>query len=328
MLKLKFLFNNEALAEMILENWRHDTDSGEMLKYFRISSNAVYPFKSDGRVCFLRFAPVSEKDPVQVTGELEFIEYLKRSGYNAPAVIPSVAGRLLEIVKTPWGEYEAAAFEGVPGRQLDGLEPDEAVICGYGRALGRLHRLSAGYSPKLHKRWSWRDALAWVLDILSGFPNEEAAVREAGLLEEFFSKLTAEDENYGLIHYDFELDNVFFEKEKLEYHIIDFDDAMYHWYAMDIEQALDSLTEDMALQEAKHFRKCFIEGYRSQFDFTDEMLALFPVFRRFANLYGYARIIRSTREIWENEPEWMRALRNHLEMLRERRATHFGKPIE
>ncbi len=327
MLKLRFLFNNETLAAMILENWKHDPDSGEMLKNFRISSNAVYPFKSDGRVCFLRFAPVSEKDPGQVAGELEFIEYLKQSGYNAPAVIPSTKGSLLEIVKTPWGEYEAAAFKGVPGRQLDGLEPDEAVICGYGRALGRLHRLSAGYSPKLHKRWSWQDALAWVLDVLSGFPNEEAAVREAGLLEEFFSKLPAEDKNYGLIHYDFETDNVFFEKEKLEYHIIDFDDAMYHWYAMDIDQALDSLTEDMEPMAAEHFRNSFIEGYRSQYDITDDMLALLPVFRRFANLYGYARILRSTCEAWENEPEWMRDLRRHLDMLRVKRSAGFGKPI-
>jgi len=327
MLKLKFLFNNEALTSMILGNWRHDPDSQELFKYFRISANAVYPLRIDGRLCFLRFAPVLEKSPEQVYGELEFIEYLKRSGYNAPAVIPSIKGRMLEVVKTPWGEYEAAVFEGVPGKQLEGLEPDEAIIFGYGRALGSLHKLSAGYCPKLHRRWSWRDALDWMRDELSGFPDEGPALKEVGLLEEFFSGLPADDKNYGLVHYDFETDNVFFEKEKLEYHVIDFDDAMYHWYVMDVGQALESLTDGMEPSEAGRFRSCFVEGYRSQFGLSDDMLALLPVFRRFADIYGYTRIVRAIQETWENEPEWMTDLRKHLEILRSKRSANFGKAL-
>lgn len=35
--------------------------------------------------------------------------------------------------------------------------------------------------------------------------------------------------------------NVFYDEETGSCNMIDFDDSMYHWYAMDIEQALDSL---------------------------------------------------------------------------------------
>lgn len=45
MLKLKYLFDNRDLAKMILENWDYDESSLKMFDYFRISSNAVYPFQ-------------------------------------------------------------------------------------------------------------------------------------------------------------------------------------------------------------------------------------------------------------------------------------------
>ncbi len=42
MLKLKYLFDNKDLAHMILNNWEYDYDNPDLLKHYRISSNAVY----------------------------------------------------------------------------------------------------------------------------------------------------------------------------------------------------------------------------------------------------------------------------------------------
>ena len=64
MLKLKYLFENFDLARKCMEFYECDMDSvDEMLRYFRISSNAIYPFrlKPDGRICFLRLSPAEEK---------------------------------------------------------------------------------------------------------------------------------------------------------------------------------------------------------------------------------------------------------------------------
>lgn len=49
MLKLKYLFQHNALAEMILKNWNYDPESLNMFQYYRISSNAVYPFRDQGK---------------------------------------------------------------------------------------------------------------------------------------------------------------------------------------------------------------------------------------------------------------------------------------
>jgi hypothetical protein len=72
MLKLKYLFNNVDLAEMLLKNWDFDEQSLDMLKYYRISSNAIYPFQSQGKTQFLRFSPKTEKCRENILAELDF----------------------------------------------------------------------------------------------------------------------------------------------------------------------------------------------------------------------------------------------------------------
>jgi len=57
------------------------------------------------------------------------------------------------------------------------------------------------------------------------------------------------------------------------------------------------------------------------------MLELLPVFRRYVNLYGYVRILRSVEEKWNNEPDWMINLRIKLENLLKKRKDTFTMPI-
>lgn len=327
MMKLKHLFNNEDLARMILSNWRYDSDSLDMFKYYRISSNAVYPFRENNNICFLRFAPISEKSLNNVFAELEFLQYLENSKYNAVEAVFSKKMNKLELVNTPWGEYIATVFKGVPGIQIDKTGFGEDIIFGYGESLGKLHRLSSEYSPKDHKRWSWKDVLEWTCNILTHFPNQALALKEVDILQDYLSKLPVSNKTFGLVHYDFETDNVFYDTETKRYYPIDFDDAMYHWYVMDIEQAINSFKDDIEQENYETAVKFFINGYRSQFDISDDMLSLMPVFRRFANLYGYARILYSTEEKLSNEPEWMINLRGYLEQLLKDRAIYFGENV-
>jgi len=74
-------------------------------------------------------------------------------------------------------------------------------------------------------------------------------------------------------------------------------------------------------------RDSFIKGYREEFSTTDDMLCQLPIFRRFADLYGYVRVLIATKEVWDNEPEWMVNLRIHLESVMKDRFKHFGNPI-
>ena len=327
MMKLKYLFDNRDLTYMILKNWDHDTDKPGILDNYRISANAVYPFIKEDEVFILRFSPVEERTADTILAELEFLEYLRSGGYPVPETLPSKNGNELELVNTPWGDYLAVVFKRVPGDALNRIEITDDVIYGYGKSLGRLHSLSQQYHPRRFKRLSWREQLDWSDTVLSEFNNEIEARNEIEILRTYLSGLPADNENYGLVHYDFETDNVFYNEDDGIFYAIDFDDAHYHWFAVDIDQALDGLFRDLPSRNPEVIQDLFVGGYRLEFPIQDSMLELMPVFRRYANLNGYVRTIRSTTEKWDNEPDWMVELREILSKKMNRRRVDFGKTI-
>jgi len=329
MLKLRYLFNNTDLAHMLLENWEYDASSIDMFQYYRISANAIYPFKKNGEICLLRFCPILEKPKENIVAELEFVDYLRSKHYQALEPVPSKTGEELVQKETPWGGYYASVFKRVRGTQISESPLDDDLVFTFGASLGQLHKLSREYTPSTTKRWTHTDVFSWIEHSLGIVSVEDVVLSELTLLRNYFATLPSDPKNYGLIHYDFELDNVFYDPMSKSCSVIDFDDAMYHWYIMDIERALDSLKQDSNLAEHEFDQKkaLFLKGYRSQFDLDDALLAIMPVFQRFANLYSYARIVRSIQECWENEPEWLVELRMHLQNLLRDKSFYFGKTI-
>ncbi|MNC20867.1 homoserine kinase [compost metagenome] len=310
---------------MLLKNWDYE-DIG-MFKHYRVSSNAIYPFKREGTTHFLRFAPQEEKLKPNLQAELEFIAYLRGNDYGVLEAVPSQAGEKLVEVQTPWGAYVASVFKRVAGVQLDRTEfADDIMFC-YGKALGKLHRLSSQYIPGECRRWSYADVLDWIQDVLTQFPGETAALAETALLRDYFASVPKTQANYGLIHYDFEYDNVFYDEQTQTCNVIDFDDAMYHWYVMDIEQALESLREEIPPEDFEQKKQCFMDGYRTEYELSSEDGVILPACRRFARLYGYARVLRSAAEQWENEPEWLTGLRGRLVEGLEEDSILFGKSL-
>ncbi|KYG30492.1 phosphotransferase enzyme family protein [Alkalihalobacillus trypoxylicola] len=327
MLKLKYLFYNEDLANMLLANWNFQTKSLDLFKYYRISSNAIYPFEAEGSVHFLRFAPISEKRETHLFAEFEFISYLLSKEYGALQVVPSSQNETLLKIKTPWGEYYASVFKRVAGMQLNKTDLNDDIIFSYGKALGRLHQLSSEYSSPQYKRWSHHDVLNWISDTLSDFPNEILAKKEAHLLQDYFNTLPISKKTYGLIHYDFEYDNVFYDEVTKSCQVIDFDDMMYHWYGMDIEKALNCLKDCISLEKIEQKTQCFLSGYSTEFEFSEQTLVAAPAFQRFANLYSYVRILRSLEEMWKHEPQWLEHLRINLRNEMNDLSTNFGIEI-
>ena len=174
MLKLKYLLENFDLARFALENWKHDKETlSERMQWFRISSNAVYPFDSDGKLCFLRLSPAEEKDSLDLLGELDFLEYLNRRGYPAMRPIPAHGGELLLRLDTPWGAWYASAFEGVSGQPLENVPMTASLAEAYGAALGKLHELSMRYHSPI-KRRSEQDVVVWIRHVFAEYAAPES----------------------------------------------------------------------------------------------------------------------------------------------------------
>jgi Ser/Thr protein kinase RdoA (MazF antagonist) len=327
MLPLKYLFDNPALAKMLLDNWEYDPSSLDLFQYFRISANAIYPFKHNNTVCFLRFSPAQIKPKEQLLAELDFLRYLQENNYPVMQAVPSKNGMELLQKSTPWGEFNASVFQRVKGVQISETIYDQRVLFAYGAALGRLHQLSSRYTPTGAKRWTHTAVLDWCETTLKDLGAVDLHLQEIELLRNAMSALPVTPQNYGLIHYDFEPDNVFFDDQTGACSVIDFDDTMYHWYGMDITQALASLREEFAEEDFPNKQAVFMEGYRSEFETPQDLQDCMPVFRRFANAYQYTRVSLSVRESWDNEPEWMLGLRAKLNGLLARNAGQFGTPL-
>ena len=327
MLNLKYLFDNKDLATMLLGNWDFDESSLELFKYFRISSNAVYPFKHNEKVHFLRFAPTSEKSMSNLMAEHDFINFLGEKQYPALKYVASKNARDIEVIKTPWGDYYASVFQRVPGNSLEEVDFTSEISRLYGQHLGLLHKLSTQYIPMTHAHWTFEDVLIWIESTLIPFEQEALAKKELLLVKEGLALLSKSQNTFGLIHYDFELDNVFYDAKDRLMSVIDFDDSMYGWFVMDIERALDSIENEIGGDCLPDLKASFITGYRDEFAVEQEMLSHMPLFKRFANLYSYTRVIHCTAETWANEPQWMVQLRNKLNYIMTIRSKDFGQQL-
>ncbi|KAF0195725.1 MAG: hypothetical protein FD169_1213 [Bacillota bacterium] len=324
MLQLKYLLHDRDRALSILSRWNYDESQPALMERFRISSNAVYAFTHEGVIHFLRFAHEEEKSREQILAELEFLRYLNANGYPCLRPVVSKYGNEVEVVDTPAGRYYATVFLGVPGKSLGNQPITADMLYGWGKQMGLLHRLSKDYTPENYRRVDHEGKLKWMAEVLATFPDEKLARTELKIVNDWLAKLPRTKDHYGLIHYDFELDNVFYCEDTKKFHIIDFDDAAYHWFALDVTNALASYEGDnphLALEQ-------FIAGYRTEHVWDEQWLALMPGFTRYQLLYGYVRIIRSTQDkSFGEEPDWMAGLRQKLAKLCKERSANFGKEI-
>lgn len=303
MIKLKYFAENFDLARLALSHWKHDESTlPQRLQRFRISSNAVYPFDRDGQLCFLRMAPMEEKDGQEWLGEMDFLAYLQKNGYPAMRPLPAENGDLLVLLDTSYGKWYACAFEGVAGQPLEDVTMTEELAETYGAALGKLHQLSLLYVSPIRRR-NEQTLLAWIEKTLHrhAAPRHMLACREE--IARQLAALSPSPNNYGLIHYDFEPDNVFWNGETCS--VIDFEDGMLHFYAADVVQALDELPEA--------FHPAFLRGYRQTSPDVHMEERDFPLMRAFRDLYSYARLLHCLSEKPSPLPEWMPRLIDRLE---------------
>lgn len=238
MLKLKYLYENFDLARKCMELYDYDKDSAEeMMQYFRISSNAIYPFRyrlEKDKVCFLRLSPIDEK------------------------------------------------------------KPSEA-------------------------RRSHKDLLEEIAERIQKYGASDIVWKEVSAVCEELSQLSVSASNYGIIHYDFEADNVFYNEQDESFHVIDFDDAICCWYALDVVRALDALEEidgNLTMEEKK---QCFLSGYQSVTALTQEQIQSLSLMRRLVHLQEYATLLHVLSEEIQDMPDWMtmlcEKLNNKLEWL-------------
>ena len=301
MLKLIYLQENFDLARTALAHWPHDEATLDArLARFRISANAVYPFDCEGKFCFLRLTPADETSSPMLREELRLIHRLRAEGYPALEPLPSIQGEEIVTLHTPWGIWYASAFAAVPGKPIEDTEMTEEVLFRYGETLGEMHRINMEYLPAPN-RPNFLQKMQWIKQQMEDAPTP--LFRECDVVEQELSQLWRGPYTLGMVHGDFELDNVFWDGANC--HVIDFNDCMIHFYALDVVIALDELPPEA--------HETFLRGYRAACPHSGVREEDFPLMRRFKQLHQYARILHALSQRPDPEPDWMPDLVTRLQ---------------
>lgn len=296
------------VAEQIMKNW--DYDEGE-LYYYRASANFVFLIKKEGQVHYLRFHEVAEKPISQLESERNILHYLKDGTVNVAQPLLSKNNQYIEVVETNAGFFSSMVFEGIPGKQMETEELLDKQFYLWGRSLGMLHE-KLKMIPKEYssKRPTYENHLQW---IDSHLPIDDLPAREEMLrIKEWTGTLRKTPENFGIIHFDFELDNLRWNEDLIG--AFDFDECVGNWYVADIVFALRDVLKVMEDIE-NPFVKEFLNGYTTVTHLDENYLYQLEGFLRMHQLYSYTRIQRSV-DIPKSKdhPEWLRTLREKLDL--------------
>lgn len=295
-----------TLAEKILERWSYDPGS---VYYFRSSANFVFVFSKQGKKYFLRFNDACERSLKAVEAEVEILQFLRDKSIRTSQPVPSLDQKYVETIETELGTFYAVVFEALHGEQYEIEEVDKDHYYKWGSTLGRLHHIFKTMPEKYREgRPSWKDRLHFAKTALT---DEEAYIKkEWKRVFQWAEGLQVSNTNFGMIHYDFELDNLSWEKDTVG--VLDFDDCLAHWYVADIAYALRQLSEqDVDLENP--FIQSFISGYTAETELDFGLLKEIKWFMRMHCLVSFA-ILLQTVDLPNapDDPDWLQELKEDL----------------
>lgn len=309
-----------TVAGQIVAHWKHDPGT---VTFFRASANFLFTFEQGEQTRFLRFAHANDRTAGAIHAEIAYLHHLAAAGMDIAKPVSSLAGNYVESVSTTYGVFHAVVFEALAGEQYDTgeLSPEQWVQ--WGQALGSLHNAAQGYPST--GRATWDDQLRMIDERV---PAHEHAARQAlAHVQQQLSLLPIDEHNFGLLHGDFELDNLGWNKRGVG--MLDFDDAVQSWFVADVAFALRDLFADHAsevdLNNAVFL--AFVSGYRKARPLAEDQIRHVPLFLRMHNLIMFAKLLRTLDGGEQrNEPDWMTELRHKLLLKVQNYREEFAKP--
>ena len=265
--------------------------------------NKIFVCSKGGEKKFvLRISATGDRTENDYLAETEFVHYLAENGAPVADVIPSVNGKLVEVIDADGtGADEAGTspvfislFEYAKGMLLcdNGYRYREgAPLTEYffntGKTLGKIHALSKNFEPvAAHRRQDYFDKynMEYLGHLIPDKYSEQKSAIAARL--ETFRTLPTDAQSYGLVHFDFSDGNYHIDMSNGSITVFDFDNCMYCWYMFDLAN-LWLHNEGWTRQEpdpGKRFKlmqQCFdlqLQGYKSETDLPEVMLGKLPLF--------------------------------------------------
>ncbi|MYC08480.1 MAG: phosphotransferase [Chloroflexi bacterium] len=260
------------------------------------SHSYVYDCERDDAAYILKITHTIHRQPHNIHGEVEFINFLADGGVTTPRAISSLAGNLVETIAADDGEFVVAAFEKADGALVDWRAWTREMFEQWGAVIGKMHALTKGYEPsdESRRRRFWHQDTDW---------NTEAEVyltrptfrEKARRTRDWLFTLPTGSDCFGLIHSDLHQWNFFYHDGKVL--PFDFDNTHYDWFIADFTTVVvnvvhcqqhhyargeyDRWTAGTPMKAAEfldYFFAPFIEGYRQHNRLDGVWLRRMPAF--------------------------------------------------
>lgn len=188
----------------------------------------------------IRISLTGDRTEEDYLAETEFVHYLAEGGASVADVIPSVNGKLVEIITDKGKDIFVSLFNYAKGMLISDKgycyregAPLSEYFYNTGKTLGKIHNLSKGYSPK-HKRMDYFDK--YNMDYLNQLISDEYAELKKAIARKLalFQKLPRTEAEYGLVHFDYSDGNYHIDYTNGRIVVFDFDNCMKCWYMFDL----------------------------------------------------------------------------------------------
>ena len=250
--------------------------------------------KNDEKKFVLRISSTGDRTENDYLAETEFVHYLAKGGAPVADVIPSVNGKLVEIVEDGEAQVFISLFEYAKGmllcdngyRYREGA-PLEEYFYNTGKTLGKIHELSKRFESTVgHRRPEYFDKynMEYINRLI---PDNYSDLKNAIATRlEKFQKLPTDSQNYGLIHFDYSDGNYHIDMTNGSITVFDFDNCMYCWYMFDLAnlylhgEGWFRYESDPAKREAgmQNYFNTILKGYKSETSISDDFVNQLPLF--------------------------------------------------
>ncbi|WP_129790069.1 phosphotransferase enzyme family protein [Promicromonospora panici] len=292
-----------AIADQVAAAWGYPPGTA---KWWRSSASHVFVLPDPDGKRYLRFVPDAYRGAGPVAAASSLMHQLAEGGAAVVRPVPARTGALTVTVPTALGAMHAMVVEAAPGAELDAGELTDDRARDWGRALASIHATAGGIEAGLPV------ALTELATIPDRFAEDAPLVRAAAILSDRLAALARDPIRFGVVHGDFELDNLAWEADRAT--AFDFDEAARSWYAADIAYALRDLTGPDGEPEAAHqaLFQAFVAGYRDVRPLDDADLSNLRLFSGAHAACSVVRIARALDPSGTDEPEWRAELRADL----------------
>ena len=252
----------------------------------------------------LRVSVTGDRSEKDYLAETEFVHYLAKNGAPVAEVIPSVNGKLVEVVDCDGVACDGGAspvfislFEYAKGMLLcdNGYRyrkdaPLEEYFFNTGKTLGKIHSLAKQYVPATDcRRPDYFDkyTMDYINKLIPDTPTVYSDLKNviSARLKKFRS-LPTDTQSYGLVHFDFSDGNYHIDMSTGDITVFDFDNCMYCWYMFDLAnlylhgEGWAGNISDPKEREAymQHYFDTILQGYKTETTIHSTLLNQLPLF--------------------------------------------------